>query len=129
MLIPMMTRLLSNWPWSPDIICCLKVAKLVIHFCRQGGLSQHEKAIHEGKSFECKQCKFQTGYASSLLTHVDSIHNEKKYGCNHCDYKATQQVHLNRHKESLHMGIKFECSQCNSQFSDKRGLIYHTIDS
>ena len=71
-----------------------------------GGLSSHNKSVHEGVKYACDQCDYQATQQCSLKTHIQSKHEGVRYACNQCDQQFTQQGHLIRHIQSKHKGVK-----------------------
>ena len=59
-----------------------------------GGLSSHNKSVHEGVKYPCDQCDYQATQQSSLKTHIQSKHEGDKYACNQCEYQAAHQSNV-----------------------------------
>ena len=52
-------------------------------------LRTHQKSIHEGVKYQCKECDYKaTTLIGSLKLHQKSIHESFKYQCNECDYNS-----------------------------------------
>ena len=59
-----------------------------------GGLSNHNKSVHEGVKYPCDQCDYQATQQSSLKTHIQSKYEGDKDACNQCEYQAAHQSNV-----------------------------------
>ena len=46
---------------------------------RKDSLITHQKSIHEGQKFNCKECEYQATTKGHLVTHQKSTHEGKRY--------------------------------------------------
>ena len=51
----------------------------------KGSLAQHQRSVHEGKKYPCRECDHQATSKSDLNKHQRAIHEGKKYPCRACD--------------------------------------------
>ena len=58
--------------------------------------------VHEGKTYNCKQCDFKAKSIGYFYIHVRSVHEGVIYNCEQCDYKASIKAKLKRHVQSDH---------------------------
>jgi len=74
----------------------------------------------------CVECDKSYSDYSGLRNHRQAVHEGVTYDCRQCDYKATLKANLKIHIESKHEGIKkFACSFCDNRYSSKQKLKYH----
>ena len=83
--------------------------------CEKRNLSLHEQAVHEGKQFQCPDCKYQANRKDSLVAHQKSA-----------QYQASYRSSLVQHKNSAHMGQSFQCQECEYKATRKHHLVRHT---
>ena len=57
-------------------------------------ITQHQKAVHEGKKYPCRKCDHLANRKSSITQHQQVITEGKKYHCRECEYQA--EYHLQR---------------------------------
>ena len=59
-----------------------------------GNLFQHKRAVHEGVTYQCSECDYQSTSKSSLAHHKRAVHEGVKYQCSECDHQSTSKGHL-----------------------------------
>ena len=67
-------------------------------------LKVHTNLKHEGKKFECDQCKMEFKAKSSLARHMLFIHEGKvksKFRCTLCDMQFAHKETLRKHTETV----------------------------
>ena len=80
------------------------------HTCRECGkaflteknLFAHQKSVHNGVKFYCKECDFKTSQILILERHVNTSHKEKKNKCNFCENRYQHFVDLKKHLKVSH---------------------------
>ena len=70
---------------------------------------------------KCPISKYKWKYKgkSHLITHQKSVHMGQTFQCKECDYQATQKYNLVAHHKSVHIGQKFQCPECDYHFTQK----------
>ena len=90
-------------------LCPATGAKHICQLCgyqtlQKTHLKLHCQAAHEGRRFQCSECKYQ---------------------CLECDYQVTAKGNLVSHKKSVRMGQKFQCPECDYQATQKSKRVTH----
>ena len=68
---------------------------------------EHQKSVHDGVKYPCKNCNYQATTMKNLKRHKKSVHDGVKYPCKICSYEAAQKGHLKEHQKSVHDGVKY----------------------
>ena len=72
-------------------------------------LAEHQRGIHEGVKYPCRQCGKQFSQKGALARHQRAAHEGIKYLCGKYDYQATAKVDLAKHHRGVHEGVKYPC--------------------
>ena len=103
-----------------------------IYFCKtcdwsgtKRGIVSHNEMIHNGKVFECDQCKYKSFQQTALTSHKNNKHNGSKHACQLCKKTFHQEAILIRHVQSVHEGVWHFCDECDRSFSLRGSLNTH----
>ena len=87
---------------------------------------RHQRAVHEGVSYDCAQCNYKSSYQRNIYHHTREKHQQSKFSCEKCDFNSPWKVLINRHKNIVHEGFRYKCEICDYNTTKPHILRQHT---
>ena len=91
------------------------------------GLTDHQRAVHRGTTFECPECQQTFTTLGNLTNHRKSKHDKIRYHCEQCVSSFTRSSDLNIHVKTKHegKGSMFQCDLCEKSFASIKASRLH----
>jgi DNA-directed RNA polymerase subunit RPC12/RpoP len=101
------------------LVIVVLLIKVRMISCSRDGLTRHDRAVHVGQKYRCRECDHQATSKGSITRHHEEVHKGKKYQCPECDHQVTSKGSLKQHQQAIHEGKKYPCRECGYQATSK----------